>query len=432
MLIISPVFFPIFLKNFCPRRQFNHKRPLNMRENDCFMVKIANSVIYLVSAMKIVADENIPFVKKCFGSIGDVQTVAGRQITPKLLADADILLVRSITPVNEKLLADNPVKFVATATIGFEHIDTDYLEKRKIGFASAPGSNANSVAEYIVAALLTVCKKIHVTLKDKSIGVIGVGNVGNRVAKKCAALGMKVKLNDPPLARRTGDKKYQQLDELFDCDFITLHTPLTFEGEDQTFHLAEEKFFKSLKSDCIFINTSRGGVHDTDTLKAAIKSEKLGAVILDVWENEPNIDCELLRLVDISTPHIAGYSLDGKIAGMIMIYDAACKHFGIEPKYKINDFLPPPKVPKITIAKVPLGEEQLILHETVQQVYAINRDDFNTREIAIVDAEKQGKFFDDLRKNYPVRREFQNTTVVLEQPCPDVAKTLSGIGFKVK
>jgi erythronate-4-phosphate dehydrogenase len=381
--------------------------------------------------MKIVADENIPFVRDCFSSLGDVQTFSGRQITPQTVANTGCLLVRSITTVNEKLLAESKVKFVATATIGFEHVDIDYLNKRSIGFASAPGSNSNSVADYLVASLLSVAKKHKITLSGKSIGVIGVGNVGSKVAKKCASLGMTVALNDPPLARQTGDQKYRPLNELFDCDFITLHTPLTHEGRDQTFHLADEIFFKSLKPGCVFINTSRGGVHDTAALKNAIKSGKLGACLLDVWENEPNIDCELLKIVDISTPHIAGYSLDGKIAGLIMIYNAACKYFKAEPKHTIADFLPPPKVPQITIDKID-ADEQSLLHEIVQQVYAINRDDFNTREIALVEPEKRARFFDDLRKNYPVRREFQNTTVILKQPSPHLADILNGIGFKIK
>jgi erythronate-4-phosphate dehydrogenase len=380
--------------------------------------------------MKIVADENIPFVKKCFASIGYVRTMSGRQITPEALADADCLLVRSITPVNEKLLANSKVKFVATATIGFEHVNIDYLKNKGIGFASAPGSNANSVADYLVAALLSVAQKHKITLEGKSIGVVGVGNVGSKVARKCAALGMNVKLNDPPLSRQTGDTKYRPLNELLGCDFITLHTPLTREGEDKTYHLADDKFFASLKTGCVFINTCRGAVHYTDALKNAINSKKLSAVILDVWEKEPNIDCELLRIVDISTPHIAGYSLDGKIAGMIMIYDAACKHFGLKPKHKIEDFLPPPTVPQITIDKIDTAQ-QTLLHQTVQQVYPINRDDFNTREIAMVEPEKRGKFFDELRKNYPVRREFQNTKIILNSENGLKAK-FRGIGFQVK
>lgn len=388
--------------------------------------------------MRIIADENIPFVKECFSSLGDVETFPGRQITPPTVADADCLLVRSITAVNETLLAKSKVKFIATATIGYEHVAVDYLNKRNVGFASAPGSNSNSVADYFIAALLSVAKKLKIILAGKSIGIVGVGNVGSKVAKKSAALGMKVVLNDPPLARQTGNPKYRPLNELFDCDFITLHTPLTREGRDKTYHLADEIFFKSLKTGCVFINTCRGGVHDTDALKNAIKSNKLSAVILDVWENEPNIDCELLRLVDISTPHIAGYSLDGKIAGLIMIYEAACKFFKAEPMHTIADFLPPPAVPQITIDKLDAdpaiaeASEQSMLHKIVQHVYTINRDDFNTREIAIVEPEKRAKFFDDLRKNYPVRREFQNTTILLKQSSTKLDNVLKGIGFQVK
>ncbi len=222
--------------------------------------------------MNIVADANIPFAGECFSSLGPVTVVPGREITPGAIRDAQILLVRSITRVDSKLLDGSSIRFVGTSTIGFDHVDVDYLVERDIGFASAPGSNANSVAEYIVAGLLEVAEKNNIKLQGKSIGVAGVGNVGGRVAKKCAALGMDVRLNDPPLARESGDEKYLPLKDLFDCDFISLHTPLTFEGIDKTFHLADEKFFKSLKNGCVFINTSRGGMVETGALKSAIKS----------------------------------------------------------------------------------------------------------------------------------------------------------------
>jgi erythronate-4-phosphate dehydrogenase len=367
--------------------------------------------------MKIIADENIPFVAECCSSIGEVETVPGREITRSLVLDADALLVRSITRVDSSLLADSKVRFVGTATIGFEHVDVDYLAQKNLGFASAPGSNANSVAEYIVAALLSVGKKHGIELAGKSVGIIGVGNVGRRVEEKAKALGMKVYLNDPPLQRQTGDSKYLPIEALCGCDFVTLHPPLTFEGMDKTFHLADEKFFGSLKPGCVFINTARGGVTDTGALKAAIKSGKPGGVVLDVWENEPNIDVELLRMVDLSTPHIAGYSLDGKIAGMIMIYEAACKHFGLAPSRTIPDFLPEPGLPRLTIDTAANSE---------------HRDDFNTREIAMVAPEKRGEFFDDLRKNYPVRREFQNTEIILGAEEARVAEKLAGIGFRIK
>jgi erythronate-4-phosphate dehydrogenase len=380
--------------------------------------------------MKIVADGNIPFVEKCFSSIGDVTIVGGRQITPEVVKDADILLVRSVTKVNKDLLAGSQIKFVATATIGFEHVDVEHLRKQNIGFASAPGSNANSVAEYVTAGLLSVAKKNNIILEGKSIGIIGVGNVGSKVATKTAAMGMKVFLNDPPLQRSTGDKKYVPLEELLGCDFITFHTPLTFDGIDKTYHLADEKFFKSLKAGCIFFNTSRGGVNETAVLKNALKEGRFGGVVLDVWENEPNIDIELLEMVDIVTPHIAGYSYDGKVAGMIMIYNAACKYFGLEPKFEIESFLPKPVIPEIKINQ-DFDKEENILRETVEKIYNMSEDDGRMREILKKKSDERGKYFDQLRKEYPVRREFQNTEIILNKPDETLARKLSGIGFKI-
>ena len=380
--------------------------------------------------MKIIADANIPFVAECFSSIGEVEVVGGRQITPGVVTDADVLLVRSITPVGVDLLAGSKVRFVATATIGFDHIDVDYLRRNNIGFASAPGSNANSAAEYVIAGLLEIGRKYDLDLEGKSIGIIGVGNVGSRVAKKCAALGMQLYLNDPPLQRQTGDTKYLPLEELFDCDFITLHTPLTFGGLDKTYHLADESFFKSLKERCVFVNASRGGVVDGGALKAAIRSGRLRAVVLDVWEDEPNIDTELLELIDIGTPHIAGYSLDGKIAGMIMIYKSACEHFGIEPKFDVGDFLPEPAIRQLKI-KPNRGNEQESLLDTVHKIYRIDQDDARLRRILYKPAEKRGEFFDSLRKNYPVRREFQNTNIIIQDKNSPLGTKLAGIGFKV-
>jgi len=379
--------------------------------------------------MKIVADANIPFVKECFSSIGTVEVFGGRQITPNVLNNADILLVRSITKVDAKLLSESKVRFVGTATIGFDHVDIDFLLHNNIGFASAPGSNANSAAEYVIAGLLEIERKRGVELEGKSIGIIGVGNVGGRVAKKCRALGMEVRLNDPPLQRKTGDSKYLPLEELMTCDFITMHTPLTFEGMDKTYHLADSNFFHSLKDRCVFVNASRGGVVDSVALKAAIQSGHLQAVVLDVWENEPNIDMDLLQKVDIGTPHIAGYSLDGKIAGMIMIYKSACDYFGLKPEFTVEDFLPKPEVPQIRLDSKADAEQEM-LSIAVRQVYSIERDGAALRRIVSEPAKKKGVFFDNLRKNYPVRREFQNTTVFVDDAGSNLAEKLRGIGFR--
>ena len=399
--------------------------------------------------MKIVADANIPFVRECFSSAGEVEVLSGRDITSQTVANADALLVRSITAVNEELLLGSAVRFVGTATIGFDHVDLAYLERNHIGFASAPGSNANSAAEYIIAALLEVGCRHNIQLEGKSIGVIGVGNVGSRVARKCEALGMNVRRNDPPLQRRVcsvpvrasgkkrltaslqTDPQYVPIETLYDCDFITIHTPLTREGIDKTFHLADAGFFSSLKPGGVFLNASRGAVMDSEALKAAIRVGRLQAVVLDVWEKEPNIDTGLLEMVDLGTPHIAGYSFDGKVAGMMMIYNSLCAHFHLRPKRQIEDFLPPPDVPRLEIETGEQSDEEL-LARAVERVYRIKRDDENLRQIVCQPADGHGRFFDDLRKHYPVRREFHNTIVSLNGPKESLLRKLLGIGFKVE
>jgi erythronate-4-phosphate dehydrogenase len=381
--------------------------------------------------MRIVADANIPFVRECLSSVGEVRVLSGRDITPQVVADADALLVRSITPVNEQLLGGSPVRFVGTATIGFDHVDVPYLGRNGIGFASAPGSNANSAAEYVIAALLEVARRKKIRLEGSSIGVIGVGNVGGRVARKCEALGMRVQRNDPPLQRKTGDPEYVPLESLYDCDFVTIHTPLTKEGIDKTFHLADAGFFARLKQGAVFVNASRGAVAETQALKTAIRSGRLRAVVLDVWEGEPTIDVELLGMVDLATPHIAGYSFDGKVAGMIMIYRSLCEHFHLTPEFDVKDFLPGPEIPRVEIGVGDAGDEEL-LARAAERIYSVARDDRDTRKIADQPPEARGRFFDALRKNYPVRREFQNTTVVLDKPCESLARKLRGIDFAVE
>ncbi len=381
--------------------------------------------------MKIVADANIPFVRECFSSVGSVEILSGRDITPGVLADAEALLVRSITPVNRELLAGTGVRFVGTATIGFDHVDLAYLEQNGIGFTSAPGSNANSAAEYVLAALLEIGRRHQLRLEGKSIGVIGVGNVGSRVAAKCEALGMRVLRNDPPLQRQTGDPKYVPLEALYGCDFLTIHTPLTRDGVDKTHHLADAGFFSSLKPGAAFLNAARGAIVDSPALKAAVRSGHLRAVVLDVWEGEPRIDTELLEMVDLGTPHIAGYSFDGKVAGMIMIYRALCTHFGLTPRFDVADFLPQPEVPRVEVATAGFNDEELLCR-TVQQVYDIRRDDRDLRRVVHEPAEARGRYFDTLRKNYPTRREFPNTTVILNPSRADLARKLQGIGFRAE
>jgi len=381
--------------------------------------------------MRIIADTNIPFVQECFSSIGKVFLVGGGDITKEIVADADILLVRSVTKVNEQLLQGSKVKFVATATIGIDHIDCEYLKQQGIGFASAPGSNANSVAEYVVGALLDIANKKDIALEGKSIGIVGVGNVGSKVAKKAAALGMKVVLNDPPLQRLTGDRKYQSIEKIYECDFVTTHTPLTFGGADKTYHLADKAFFDSLKNDCVFLNTSRGAVVDSEALKDAIKSNKFRAVTLDVWEGEPDIDIELLDMVDIATPHIAGYSYDGKVCGMVMIYESACEFFGFEPEFSSETFLPVAEVPILEVDGS-FDSDIQVLHSVVKRIYDIKADDEKLRQQLNKPKTERGGWFSGLRKKYHIRREFQNTQLSFSGHGGDIKNKFAGIGFKIK
>jgi erythronate-4-phosphate dehydrogenase len=388
--------------------------------------RILNPEIFV----KIVADVNIPHVEACFSHLGDVSLFGGRDITPEVVSEADVLLVRSVTRVDAALQAHSRVQFVATATIGIEHVDVPYLESREIGFASAPGSNAMSVADWVTAALLTLGHRHSLTLKGKSIGIIGAGNVGSRVAHKCLGLGMHVVLNDPPLARKTGDSRYRPIEELYGCDFITLHTPLNRVGPDKTYHLADAAFFEKLKTGTGFLNSSRGGVQDTVALKAAIDIGQLSVVALDVWEDEPRVDEELLRRVDVATPHIAGYSLDGKVAGLMMIYQAVCEYFDLTAKYSASDFLPEPQVKEMVLEPSDALLQDQVL-QAVQAVYPIERDDRNMRKLQAVPNSERINFFDGLRKNYPVRREFHNTTIRVPDDTRDLARSLAGIGFRV-
>ncbi len=379
--------------------------------------------------MKIVADKNIPFVEACVGYLGEVDLLEGREITAQKVKDADALLVRSVTQVNETLLKGSRVRFVATATIGFEHIDRAYLDDQGIGFSSAPGSNANSVAEYIVAALLEIGHQEHIGLEGASIGIVGVGNVGSRVAAKCEALGMTVVRHDPPLARQTGDLQYEPIGAVFDCDFVTLHTPLTREGQDPTYHLADAPFFAALKPGAVFLNTARGSVMESSTLRVAMSTGQLGGVCLDVWENEPTIDPDLLGEVDLASPHIAGYSFDGKVAGMVMIYQALCQRFNLPVEHGVEDFLPAADVAVIELEGQMTRQEAV--RQAVQGVYDIGLDHGHTRQILTTPEARRGAFFDALRKNYRRRREFHNTTIQLNVPDPGLASLLKGIGFGI-
>ncbi len=378
--------------------------------------------------MRIVADENIPYGEEAFTTLGKVETVPGRAITPELVRDADLLIVRSITQVDATLIEGASLRFVGTCTIGEDHIDKALLAARGIGYASAPGCNANSVAEYIVSALIALADRHVLDLASLSLGIVGVGNVGSKVQQKAEALGMTCVLNDPPLASSTGDPKYRPIEAICGCDIVTLHVPLTKEGPHATHHLVDDPFLARMGPETILINSSRGPVVHGGDLEAALERGSLKGCVLDVWEDEPVIDSNLLELVDLGTPHIAGYSFDGKVNGTMQIYEAACKHLGVSPTFDVRPLLPPPKQARITV----YADELNALAQTVRAVYDIRRDDADMRSrLLSATPDEQPIAFDHLRKTYPVRREFFNTTVELAAPDARMEQKLAGIGFTI-
>lgn len=347
-----------------------------------------------------------------------------------MVRDADALIVRSETRVDEKLLTGSKLSFVGTATIGTDHVDTDFLDRNGINFSSAPGCNANAVVQYIFSALFAIAKEKDFALRGKTLGVVGVGNVGSKIVRVAKALGMSVLENDPPLARSTGDSRFVSLDELNQADIITLHVPLTNHGSDPTFHLFNEKRISKMKSGAILINSSRGPVVETTAMEKALAGGKLSVGVLDVWEDEPNIESELLSLCAIGTPHIAGYSIDGKVNATRMIYQAFCEHFNFPQTWDANGIVPSPKNPVITIDEDVFDEE--IVSRIVKQCYNIERDDENLRKISSIPAEERGKFFKQLRGNYNFRHEYSNFTVVLPKENLSLSEMLKSFGFRIR
>ena len=384
---------------------------------------------------KIIADENIPFVREFFGALGDVKTFPAREICNNVVADADILLVRSVTKVNETLLHDSNIKFVGTATIGVDHVDQEYLKNNSIFFTNSAGSNANSVAEYVIAALLVMAERDSFSLKDKSIGIIGVGNIGSLVEAKAKALGMRVLLNDPPLARISPQQnRYTSLEEVLSADIITCHVPLIKEGADKTVHLISENELDMLGDDSILINSSRGPVTCNESLKKWVKNNNNSRVVLDVWENEPTPDLELLKLTDLATPHIAGYSFDGKVNGTRMLYEALCEFIDKAPDVDSDEFMPLPEVKALEYDLGGYVNAEGVLAQALKAIYNIEADDADMRGILTCDSENTGPYFDKLRKNYHRRREAQNTSITLTGNSPidtEVKAILAGFGFKL-
>jgi erythronate-4-phosphate dehydrogenase len=381
--------------------------------------------------MLIVIDSKHARVSSAFRQLGSVRFLETREISSSMIRDADALVVRSETRVDEALLDGTRIRFVGTATIGTDHVDLSYLKRRGIGFASAPGSNANSVAEYIAASLLILADRFSIQLRGTTIGIVGIGNIGSRVERIARALGMRVLANDPPLQRATGDPRFVPLDDLLQADIITLHVPLTRDGDDVTYHLFEGRRIRSMKRGSILLNTSRGSVVETRALAQALRSGNLAGAVIDVWEDEPALDRELLSLTTLATPHIAGYSFDGRLNAAKMIYDALCSYSGLSVPWRDPEDLPPPAAPVLR-----LPENLRTLEETlwfaVRRCYDIERDDRSLKATLERTGGDAAELFRNLRAQYPVRREFSATHLEIPAMYEASRPALGALGFSLR
>lgn len=387
------------------------------------------------NTLSIVADENIPRVRQAFASVGAVRTMPGRAMDAAAVREADVLLVRSVTPVTRALLKDSSVRFVGSATIGTDHIDRSYLREQGIAFAHAPGSNAESVVEYVIAALLRLCIRCRQRLRGKTVGIVGCGSIGGRLARRLPAFGVRILQNDPPRAERAERERrnhaFVPLETvLSEADIVTLHVPLTDRGPHPTYHLFDEEVLEALPAKAWLLNASRGAVVDNAALLRALEQRRLEAAVLDVWEHEPTPLPGLLRRVDLATPHIAGYSYDGKMRGTVMLYEALVEHLGLTPTWDYEAVLAPEDDLSLT-APDPALPETDGLNWLVRQMYDIGMDDRRMRQMMNQPEGKRGTFFSGLRKNYPRRRSFSRH-VLPDQLLPDSYRTAVEKGLQIR
>jgi len=373
--------------------------------------------------VKILVDENMPYAPELFGRLGQVQAVAGREIPPALLQQADGLMVRSITKVNAALLTGSAVKFVGTATAGTDHVDENWLQQQGIAFSAAPGCNAIAVVEYVFSALMLLAEQDGFQLRDKTVGIVGVGNVGSRLQARLEALGVKTLLCDPPRADRGDVGPFWPLEKLArEADVLTFHTPLNKSGPYNSLHLVDADFLAALPDNRILINACRGEVIDNAALLQALEQGKKLRTVLDVWEPEPALSLPLLARVDIGTAHIAGYSLEGKVRGTTQIFEAFTQHLGQPQAVDLASLLPVPDISRITVhGRLDEAKLKRLMH----LVYDVRRDDAPLRKVA-----GQAGEFDRLRKHYQERREWSSLAIQCDDSAS--AELLHKLGFSLQ
>jgi erythronate-4-phosphate dehydrogenase len=374
--------------------------------------------------IKIVADIDIPFLNGALEDVARMVYLPGKEIDRSDLRDADALITRTRTLCNEELLEGSSIKFIAAASIGFDHIDTDYCESRGIEWTNAPGCNSYSVEQYMLSVLLSVAGRHQLGLSDICIGIIGVGHVGSKIERICKAMGMKVLLNDPPRERIEGIGDFVSLKRIKEeANFISFHVPLNRSGEDRTLHLADEEFFRGLGRKPVIINSSRGPVVDGRALYQALESGLVRAAVLDVWEGEPELDMKLLSVVDIATPHIAGYSVDGKATATRMSVQALSRHFKLGMDDWQPEGLPEPRINNLIIDGSRFNLQEL-LHVLARRAYDVLRDDDVLR--------KNPEKFEHLRASYPVRREPSAIRVNIINDFKGAGPVLRQLGYHAR
>jgi len=373
--------------------------------------------------MKIVADDKIPFLKGVLEPFADVKYFPGNLISSFHLKDADALLVRTRTRCDQNLLKNSRVRFIGTATIGYDHIDTAWCEEQGIVWKNAPGCNSSSVNQYMASALVNLATRLGFSLSDRVLGVVGVGNVGSKVVRLAEMLEMQVYLCDPPRVKQEGLCGFISLDSILrECDIITFHVPLNLTGEYSTYHMINRKLLGRVRTGSVIINTSRGEIADGKALMEGLHDGRLAGLVLDVWENEPNIDLDLMHKCTFATPHIAGYSTDGKANGTAMIIHELNRFFDLGLDGWETNYLPDPLIPEIRIDCKGLTHEE-VLSRAILQTYNLADDDFLLRKAPCA--------FEQQRGEYAVRREYKAYTLYLEHADDYIKQTCGKMGFKL-
>lgn len=370
--------------------------------------------------MKILADAHIPYLKGIAEQFGEVEYLPGNQFSCDTIMEKDALIVRTVTHFGEEILSGTNVKLICSATIGFDHIDTDWCDGHGVTWRTAPGCNAASVEQYVTSSLLYLAGKYQFDLKEKTIGIVGVGNVGSKVEAACEKLGMRVLLNDPPREEKEGSSFFVNIETIQqEADIITFHTPLTKTGKYKTYHLADDRFLTSTGKKPFIINAARGAITDNQALKKAIHNGNITGVVIDCWENEPEIDRELLRMADIATPHIAGYSADGKWTATKMSLENLNQFFNIGVEKPHYQEIPAPFDPIIDLQGIAPAQ---------QLPYAVWHSYNPMKETTALKSSPEKFYW--FRSNYPLRREYPAYQVC--HADTSVLKILQLLGFREK